>query len=76
MRFGELSVVEARIIAMYRKAKRKDVFLSVMESVVSVDEEMAVNNALQSRRRQGADSTQSKIIDFQCMTAIREHREV
>lgn len=67
MRFGELSAVEARIIAMYRKVKRKDVFLSVIESVVSVDELM--------QRHQKADSTQGKVIDFQSVQGKHEIHE-
>ena len=50
MRFGELSATEARIIMMYRKVKRKDVFLGVMESVVSADER-AINDAMQVMQR-------------------------
>lgn len=75
MRFGELSAVEARIIAMYRKVKRKDVFLSVMESVVSVDER-AVNDALQlMKRHQNTDNIQGKVIDFQSVQRKHEIHE-
>lgn len=75
MRFGELTAVEARIIAMYRKVKRKDVFLSVMESVVSADER-AVNDAVQlMQRHQKADSTQGKVIDFQSVQRKHEIHE-
>lgn len=75
MRFGELSAVEARIIAMYRKVKRKDIFLSVMESVVSVDER-AVNDALQlMKRHQNTDNIQGKVIDFQSVQGKHEIHE-